>query len=145
MADLHTKVPGARPLPNRTKFFCFYICFHRKAPVSEVGAPSNEGWPPPTGNPGSAPAHYGMTKGNHGRCGSHKTIWFCIILGQPGEPIIMCILIHLELVIICTSGIWLLCVWWTRNVTSYRHPKNNQYMHISDVNNLCKVLHNSLA
>ena len=24
-------------------------------PVSEVGAPSNEGWHPPMGNPGSAP------------------------------------------------------------------------------------------
>ena len=38
----------ARP-PNRTKFFRFYICFHQKAPVSEVGAPSNEGWHPPNG------------------------------------------------------------------------------------------------
>ena len=46
VADLHTKVPGTCP-PNRTKFFCFYICFHQKAPVSEVGAPSNEGWRPP--------------------------------------------------------------------------------------------------
>ena len=55
MADLHTKVSGARP-PNRTKFFRFYICFHLKAPVLEVGTPSNEGWRPPTGNPGSAPA-----------------------------------------------------------------------------------------
>ena len=44
--------------PNRTKFFRFYICFHRKAPVSEVGAPSNKGWRPPTGNPGSAPDEY---------------------------------------------------------------------------------------
>ena len=35
--------------PNRTKFFCFYICFHRKVPVSEVNAPSNEGWRPPNG------------------------------------------------------------------------------------------------
>ena len=35
--------------PNRTKCFCFYICFHQKAPVSEVGAPSNEGWCPPNG------------------------------------------------------------------------------------------------
>ena len=38
----------ARP-PNRTKFFRFYICFHRKAPVSEVGTPSNKGWRPPNG------------------------------------------------------------------------------------------------
>ena len=30
VADLHTKVSGTRPSPNRTKFFCFYICFHRK-------------------------------------------------------------------------------------------------------------------
>ena len=43
------------PPPNRTKFFRFYICFHQKVPVLEVGAPSNEGWCPPTGNPGSAP------------------------------------------------------------------------------------------
>ena len=28
VADLHTKVSGARPPPNRTKFFHFYICFH---------------------------------------------------------------------------------------------------------------------
>ena len=42
--------------PNRTKFFHFYICFHRKVPVSEVGAPPpNEGWHLPVGNPGSAP------------------------------------------------------------------------------------------
>ena len=55
VADLHTKFPARAP-PNRTKFFRFYICFHRKVPVSEAGAPSNEGWrPPPTGNPGSAP------------------------------------------------------------------------------------------
>ena len=47
----------ARPPPNRTKFFRFYICFHRKVPVSEVGAPSNEGWRPPMGNPGSAPGN----------------------------------------------------------------------------------------
>ena len=46
VADLHTKVSGAHP-PNRTKFFNFYICFHQKAPVSEVGTPSNEGWHPP--------------------------------------------------------------------------------------------------
>ena len=39
----------APPPPNRTKFFHFYICFHQKAPVSEVGAPSNEGWRPPKG------------------------------------------------------------------------------------------------
>ena len=44
--------------PNRTKFFHFYICFHRKVPVSEDGAPSNEGWHPPTGNPGSAPEYH---------------------------------------------------------------------------------------
>ena len=24
-------------------------CFHQKVPVSEVGTPSNEGWPPPNG------------------------------------------------------------------------------------------------
>ena len=35
------------PPPNRTKFFRFYICFHRKASVLEVGAPSSEGWHPP--------------------------------------------------------------------------------------------------
>ena len=35
------------PPPNRTEFFHFYICFHQKAPVLEVGAPSNEGWHPP--------------------------------------------------------------------------------------------------
>ena len=46
VADLHTNISGAAP-PNRTKFFCFYICFHQKVPVSEVGAPSNEGWRPP--------------------------------------------------------------------------------------------------
>ena len=46
MADLHTKVSGVRP-PNRTKFFHFYICFHQKVPVLEVGTPSNEGWRPP--------------------------------------------------------------------------------------------------
>ena len=56
VADLHTKVSGAYPPPNRTKFFRFYICFHQKAPVSEVGAPSNEGWCPPMENPGSTPA-----------------------------------------------------------------------------------------
>ena len=37
---------GARP-PNRIQFFRFHICFHQKAPTSEVGAP-------PMGNPGSA-------------------------------------------------------------------------------------------
>ena len=54
------KFPAPPPPPNRTKFFHFYTCFHRKAPVSEVGASSNEGWhpPPPTGNPGSAPDYY---------------------------------------------------------------------------------------
>ena len=57
VADLHTKVSGAPPPPNTTKFFRFYICFHQKVPVSEVGTPSNEGWRPPTGNPGSAPAY----------------------------------------------------------------------------------------
>ena len=46
----NTKVSGTCPPPrNRTKFFCLYICFHQKAPVSEVGAPSNEGWCPPNG------------------------------------------------------------------------------------------------
>ena len=39
--------PVHAPPPNRTKFFCFYICFHQKVPVSEVGTPSNEGWRPP--------------------------------------------------------------------------------------------------
>ena len=29
---------------NRTKFLCFYICFHQKAPVLEVGTLSNKGW-----------------------------------------------------------------------------------------------------
>ena len=42
------KFPACAP-PNRTKFFHFYICFHRKVPVSEVGTPSNEGWRPPNG------------------------------------------------------------------------------------------------
>ena len=37
------------PPPNRTKFYHFYICFHQKVPVLEVGAPSNEGWHPPNG------------------------------------------------------------------------------------------------
>ena len=55
VADLHTKVSGVRPPPNRTKFFRFYICFHQKVPVLEVGTPSNEGWRPPMGNLGSAP------------------------------------------------------------------------------------------
>ena len=63
MADLHTKVSGECP-PNRTKFFHFYICFHRKAPVLEVGAPSNEGWRPPMGNAGSAPAKAYQMVGN---------------------------------------------------------------------------------
>ena len=35
------------PPPCRTQFFRFYICFHRKAPLSKVGTPA-------TGNPGSA-------------------------------------------------------------------------------------------
>ena len=30
---------GHMPPPNRIKFFQFYICFHRKAPVLEVDAP----------------------------------------------------------------------------------------------------------
>ena len=55
VADLHTKVSGApHPPPTGPNSFVF-TCFHQKAPVSEVGAPSNEGWRPPTGNPGSAP------------------------------------------------------------------------------------------
>ena len=52
VVDLHTKVSSMHP-PNRTKFFHFYICFHQKVPVLEVGTPSNEGWHPPMGNPGS--------------------------------------------------------------------------------------------
>ena len=43
------KFPACAPPPNRTKFFHFYICFHQKAPVLELGAPSNEGWRPPNG------------------------------------------------------------------------------------------------
>ena len=50
------KFPARGP-HNRTKFFHFNICFHRKAPASEVGTPSNEGWRPPMGNPGSTPAY----------------------------------------------------------------------------------------
>ena len=51
VADLHTKVSGTcPPPPNRTKFFRFYICFHQKMPVLEVGTPSNVGWRPPPPN-----------------------------------------------------------------------------------------------
>ena len=80
VADLHTKVSSTRP-PNRTKLFCFYICFHFKMPVLEVGAPSNEGWhpPPPMGNPGSAP-----TNDNYAQQTNHDYIGsFCRI---PNEP-----------------------------------------------------------
>ena len=54
--DISIKVSGGSTYksfqcapPNRTKFFCLYICFHQKVPVSEVGTPSNEGWHPPNG------------------------------------------------------------------------------------------------
>ena len=34
------------PLPNRTHFFCFRICFCQKAPESDIGAPSQRSWCP---------------------------------------------------------------------------------------------------
>ena len=40
--------PGsAAGAPKGTEFFCFRICFRRKAPVSEVGAPQREILDPP--------------------------------------------------------------------------------------------------
>ena len=39
--------------PNRIQFFRFHICFRRKSPTLEVGAPPTARRPP-TGNPGSA-------------------------------------------------------------------------------------------
>ena len=41
--------------PNRPNSFIFTYVYTEKCPCWEVGAPSNEGWCPPMGNPGSAP------------------------------------------------------------------------------------------
>ena len=46
---------GVRPPPNRIQFFRFRMCFHRKAPTSEVGAA------PQTVNPGSATDYTNLT------------------------------------------------------------------------------------
>ena len=63
----------AHATPYGTQFFCFCIHFHRKAPTSEVHAPSN-GCTPPMGNPGSATEYWmsGDLKNSSNKTGEMK-------------------------------------------------------------------------
>ena len=54
MADLHTKVSGARP-PTGPNYFVFTYVFAEKCPCQRLAPPPTRVGTPPTGNPASAP------------------------------------------------------------------------------------------
>ena len=57
VADLHTKVSGMRP-PQQDQILSFLHMFSPKSACVGGWRPLQRGLaPPPTGNPGSAPAH----------------------------------------------------------------------------------------
>ena len=58
VADLHTKVSGARPPPRTgpNSFVFIYVITKKHLCQRLVPPPMRVGDPPPTGNPGSAPA-----------------------------------------------------------------------------------------
>ena len=56
VADLHTKVSGARPPPTGPNSFVFTYVFTKKHLCWRLAPPPMRVGAPPTGNPGSAPA-----------------------------------------------------------------------------------------
>ena len=55
MADLHTKVSGARPPPTGPNSFVFTYVFTKKCLCRRLAPPPTRVGDPPTGNSGSAP------------------------------------------------------------------------------------------